>query len=192
RALRENEGDVLVFLAGAADIRRAADQLARAVPDDIDVRPLFGALPTAEQDLALAPSPAGRRRVVLATDIAETSLTVAGVRTVVDSGQVRSPRYDSRSGLTRLRTGVNSRASAEQRAGRAGRTEPGVAYRLWSKVEHAARRPFADPEIATADLAGLALELAVWGGGAAVTPGDTPEPAVTSGDTPEPPGTSGD
>jgi ATP-dependent helicase HrpB len=168
RALREQDGDVLVFLAGAADIRRVEAALtsgggAGGVPADVDVRPLFGNLPAADQDAALLPSPPGRRRVVLATDIAETSLTVEGVRVVVDSGLARTPRFDPRSGLTKLHTGPISRASAEQRAGRAGRTEPGVAYRLWSKVEHAARRPFADPEIATVDLAGLALELAVWG-----------------------------
>jgi ATP-dependent helicase HrpB len=163
RALREHEGDVLVFLAGAADIRRVQASLAADVPEDVDIRPLFGALPVAEQDLALSPSPPGRRRVVLATDIAETSLTVEGVRTVVDSGQARTPRYDPRTGLTRLQTGPISRASAEQRAGRAGRTGPGAAYRLWSKLEQAGRRPFPDPEIASVDLAGLALELAVWG-----------------------------
>lgn len=163
-ALRHDEGDILVFLAGAADIRRVASLLERENRiGNVDVRPLFGALSPSEQDLALTPSPAGRRRVVLATDIAETSLTVEGIRVVIDSGQVRSPRYDPRSGLTRLHTGVHSRASAEQRAGRAGRTEPGVAYRLWSRMEQATRRPHADPEIATVDLAGLALELAVWG-----------------------------
>ena len=163
-ALQHDEGDVLVFLAGAADIRRVESLLGgRGRPDDVDVRVLFGALSLQEQDLALAPSPAGRRRVVLATDIAETSLTVEGIRVVIDSGQVRSPHYDSRSGLTRLRTGANSRASAEQRAGRAGRTEPGVAYRLWSKMEQATRRPHADPEIVSVDLTGFALELAVWG-----------------------------
>jgi ATP-dependent helicase HrpB len=156
-------GDVLVFLAGAADIRRVASALDRSVPRDVDVRSLFGALPPADQDLALAPSPPGRRRVVLATDIAETSLTVAGVQIVVDRGEVRSPRYDPRSGLTRLQTGPISRSSAEQRAGRAGRTGPGVAHRLWTEGEHAHRRPFAPPEIETVDLAGLALELAVWG-----------------------------
>ena len=163
-ALHHDKGDVLVFLAGAADIRRVESLLGgRGRRDGVDVRLLFGALSLQEQDLALAPSPAGRRRVVLATDIAETSLTVEGIRVVVDSGQVRSPHYDSRSGLTRLRTGPNSRASADQRAGRAGRTEPGVAYRLWSKAEHASRRPHAEPEIASVDLTGLALELAVWG-----------------------------
>jgi ATP-dependent helicase HrpB len=161
RAVREEAGDVLVFLPGAADIRRV--EAALTLPAEVDVRPLFGALPAPAQDAALAPSPPGRRRVVLATDIAETSLTVEGVRVVVDSGESRTPRFDARSGLTKLHTGPISRASAEQRAGRAGRTGPGVAYRLWSKLEHAARRPYAEPEIASVDLAGLALELAVWG-----------------------------
>ncbi len=166
-ALATDEGDVLVFLAGAADIRRVGSLLGgRGRPPGVDIRSLFGALSPADQDLALAPSPAGRRRVVLSTDIAETSLTVEGIRVVVDSGQVRSPRYDTRSGLTRLHTGSSSRASADQRSGRAGRTEPGVAYRLWSKVDQATRRPHADPEIASVDLTGLALELAVWGSSA--------------------------
>src|SRR5213079_3354341 len=170
RALREQTGDLLVFLPGAGDIRRVEGALTEpgsALPADVDIRPLYGALPVADQDAALAPSPPGRRRVVLSTDIAETSLTVDGVRVVVDGGWHRTPRYDPRSGLTRLETVPITKASADQRAGRAGRTEPGVAYRLWSKLEHAARRPFPDPEIATADLAGLALELAVWGGAAA-------------------------
>ncbi len=163
-ALRSETGDVLVFLPGAADIRRAASALASAGPGpDVDVRPLFGALSLEEQDRALAPSPPGRRRVVLATDIAESSLTVAGVRVVVDAGLARVPRLDPRTGLTRLVTVTASKASAEQRAGRAGRTEPGVAIRLWSKVEHAPRPRFATPEIEQVDLAPLALELAVWG-----------------------------
>jgi ATP-dependent helicase HrpB len=166
-ALRTDPGDVLVFLAGAADIRRVGSLLATGVPSDVDVRPLFGALSRAEQDAALAPSPPGRRRVVLSTDIAETSLTVEGVGVVIDSGQVRSPRFDARSGLTRLQTGPNSRASADQRSGRAGRTGPGIAYRLWSSAEHAGRSGFAPPEITTVDLTGLALELAVWGTAAA-------------------------
>jgi ATP-dependent helicase HrpB len=177
RALREEAGDILVFLPGAGDIRRVESALrapGSGLPDGVDIRPLYGALPIADQDAALAPSPPGRRRVVLATDIAETSLTVDGVRVVVDGGWHRTPRYDPRSGLTRLETVGITKASADQRAGRAGRTEPGVAYRLWSKLEHAARRPFPDPEIAGADLAGLALELAVWGGTAAVSSGDTP------------------
>jgi ATP-dependent helicase HrpB len=162
-ALRTDPGDVLVFLPGAAEIRRVGSLLTTAVPPDVDVRPLFGRLTMGEQDAALAASPPGRRRVVLSTDIAETSLTVDGVRIVVDAGLARSPRFDVRTGLTRLHTGPSSRASAEQRSGRAGRASPGVAYRLWSEAEHATRRPFTPPEIASADLAGFALELAVWG-----------------------------
>ena len=163
-AVGEEPGDVLVFLPGAADIRRVEASLSGGgLPPDVDVRPLFGALPSAAQDAALAPSPPGRRRIVLATDIAETSLTVEGVRIVVDSGQARTPRFDARSGLTKLHTGPISRASAEQRAGRAGRTGPGVVYRLWSTLEHGARRPHPEPEMASVDLAGFALELAVWG-----------------------------
>ena len=127
------------------------------------MRPLYGSLAVQEQDGALAPSPPGRRRVVLATDIAESSLTVDGVRVVVDSGLARAPRFDARTGMTRLQTISISRASAEQRAGRAGRLGPGVAYRLWSPLEQAARRAQIDPEISQVDLAGLALELAAWG-----------------------------
>jgi ATP-dependent helicase HrpB len=167
QSLSIDAGDLLVFLAGAADIRRVRSLLVSKVPDDVDVRPLFGSLSRTDQDAALDRSPPGRRRVVLATDIAETSLTVEGVRVVVDSGLVRRPRFDARSGLTRLHTGPTSRASAEQRSGRSGRTGPGVAYRLWSEAEHAGRRAFAPPEIATVDLAALALELAVWGADAA-------------------------
>lgn len=163
-ALAHDEGDVLAFLAGAGDVRRTegllADRLGRT---DLEVRPLFGALGPAEQDAALAPARPGGRRVVLATDIAETSLTVDGVRVVVDAGEVRTPRHDPRTGLTSLQTGPASHASADQRAGRAGRTAPGVAYRLWDEAEHRHRRAFAEPEITTVDLAGLALELAAWG-----------------------------
>jgi ATP-dependent helicase HrpB len=164
-AATEAEGDVLAFLPGAAEILRTADQLGAALGPDaaVDVHPLFGALPAAEQDAALAPGLPGRRRVVLATDIAETSLTVAGVRVVVDAGLARRPVFDAGTGLTRLATAPASRASADQRAGRAGRLGPGVAVRLWSKVEHAARPRFDEPEIRQADLAGLALELAAWG-----------------------------
>ncbi len=161
QALRdEPTGDVLVFLPGAGEIRRVESLLG---PVDADIRPLFGALPAADQDAALQRSPPGRRKVVLATDIAETSLTVEGVRVVVDAGQARVPRYEPRTGMTALHTVAASKASAEQRAGRAGRTEPGVAYRLWSKMDHAARRPFAAPEISQVDLAPLVLELACWG-----------------------------
>ena len=165
RALREQSGDVLVFLPGIGEIRRSESMLRDTVGPDVDVFPLAGALSLAEQDAALAPSRPGRRRVVLSTDIAETSLTVDGVRVVVDSGLAREPRFDARSGMTRLTTVATSRASAEQRAGRAGRTEPGAAYRLWSKIEHGTRARHRSPEIAQADLAGFALELAAWGGG---------------------------
>jgi ATP-dependent helicase HrpB len=168
RALAEvPDGDLLVFLPGAGEIGRATRALADAGigggAGTVDVLGLYGSLPAAEQDRALAPSGVGRRRVVLATDIAETSLTVAGVTVVVDAGLARQPAHDPRTGLTALRTVPASKASTDQRAGRAGRTAPGYAYRLWSLVEHAARRPFTDPEITRVDLAGLALELAAWG-----------------------------
>lgn len=163
RALREQTGDILVFLPGIGEIRRVQGLLEGAVPTEVDVYPLAGALSLAEQDHALAPSPPGRRRVVLSTDIAESSLTVDGVRVVVDAGLARVPRFDQRTGMSRLTTVSTSRASADQRAGRAGRTEPGAAYRLWSKLEHGTRRPHLEPEITQVDLAGLALELAAWG-----------------------------
>jgi ATP-dependent helicase HrpB len=164
RALREEpHGGVLAFLPGAGEIHRVARLL--EADAGIDVRLLYGALPADAQDAALAPPPAGaaERRVVLATDIAETSLTVEGIRVVVDSGLARVPRFDPATGMTRLRTVGVSKASAEQRAGRAGRTAPGAAYRLWSKLEQAARPPHREPEIAHVDLAGLVLELAAWG-----------------------------
>lgn len=168
-ALRDADGDVLVFLPGAAEIRRVGDLLeaelatASRALGHVDVRPLFGMLSAAEQDAALAPSLPGGRRVVLATDIAESSLTVEGVRIVVDSGLARAPRFDARTGMTRLHTVAVSKASTDQRAGRAGRLGPGVVYRLWSPLEQAARRAHIDPEITQVDLAGLALELAAWG-----------------------------
>jgi ATP-dependent helicase HrpB len=166
-ALRSDEGDVLVFLPGIGEIRRVEQVLvvlaeSRRIAEDVDVYALAGALPQSEQDRALAPSPAGRRRVVLSTDIAESSLTVDGVRIVVDAGLARVPRFDARSGMTRLVTIATSRASADQRAGRAGRTSPGVAYRLWSKLEQATRPAHLPAEIGQVDLAGLALELAAW------------------------------
>ncbi|MEU2350769.1 helicase-related protein, partial [Modestobacter sp. NPDC013298] len=158
RALTETTGDVLVFLPGAAEIGAVAWRLSGL---DVDVRPLHGRLPAAQQDAALTAGP--RRRVVLATDVAETSLTVPGVRTVVDAGLVRSPRYDVARGLGALVTGRVSRAAATQRAGRAGREAPGRVYRLWSTAEHDRLPAFAEPEIAVADLTGAALELACWG-----------------------------
>jgi ATP-dependent helicase HrpB len=163
RALKEELGDVLVFLPGIGEIRRVEQFLTDRVGSDVDVRLLAGALSLAEQDMALMPSPIGRRRVVLSTDIAESSLTVSGVRIVVDAGLARVPRHDLGSGMTRLTTVSTSRASADQRSGRAGRTEPGVAYRLWSKLEHATRRAHLEAEITQVDLAGVALELATWG-----------------------------
>ena len=163
RALNEEVGDVLVFLPGIGEIRRVEQLLVDRVGTNVDVRLLAGALSLAEQDLALMPSPSGRRRVVLSTDIAESSLTVSGVRIVVDAGLARVPRHDLGSGMTRLTTISTSRASADQRAGRAGRTEPGVSFRLWSKLEHATRRAHLEAEITQVDLAGVALELAAWG-----------------------------
>jgi ATP-dependent helicase HrpB len=178
RALREDDGDVLVFLPGIGEIRRVGASLRDAIPAGVDVRELAGALGPAEQDLALAPSPAGRRRVVLATDIAETSLTVEGVRLVIDSGLARAPRFDVRTGMTRLTTVSVSRDSADQRAGRAGRTEPGVCYRLWSRVEHGARPAHRAPDITQVDLAGLVLELAAWGHADVPLPDAPPPKAV--------------
>ncbi len=163
RALRDETGDVLAFLPGIGEISRLADDLVGALGPDVDVHRLAGALALEEQDRALAPSPPGRRRVVLATDIAETSLTVDGVRVVVDSGLARAPRFDPGTGMTRLTTVSISRDSADQRAGRAGRVEPGAAYRLWSRMEHGTRPAHRPAEITQVDLAGFVLELAAWG-----------------------------
>jgi len=159
RAVETDEGDLLVFLPGVGEIRAVGRALGSL--GDVDVLPLHGRLSAGEQDRALRTGP--RRRIVLATDLAESSVTVEGVSVVIDAGLARKPLYDPGSGLTRLRTVTASRASADQRAGRAGRLGPGVAYRLWTQAEHATRRAWADPEILTADLAGLVLELAVWG-----------------------------
>lgn len=163
QALRENEGDVLAFLPGAGEIRRV-ERLLNEAGMSADVLPLYGELSAAEQDRAVSPGGA-RRRVVLATSIAETSLTIEGVRVVIDAGLARRPSFDPRSGMTRLETVKASLASADQRRGRAGRLGPGVAYRLWPEAENRAR-PAADrPEIESADLASLALDLALWGVG---------------------------
>jgi ATP-dependent helicase HrpB len=129
----------------------------------VEIAPLYGALDPRDQDRAIAPAPEGKRKVVLATSIAETSLTIQGVRVVIDAGQARVPRFDPASGLTRLATVRVSRAAADQRRGRAGRTEPGVCYRLWDEAETRALPAYADPEILDADLSGLALDLARWG-----------------------------
>lgn len=163
-ALHAEEGDVLVFLPGAGEIRRVQETLsADGVPPGVRVLPLFGTLSQEEQDEAIRPSPPGRRKVVLATSIAETSLTIEGVRVVVDSGLIRVPRFSPRTGMTRLETVTVSRASADQRRGRAGRLGPGVCHRLWTEAEDAALQPHRPPEILEADLAPLALELAAWG-----------------------------
>lgn len=164
QALREETGSILVFLPGEGEIRRVEALLKDSpLPGDPDVLPLYGALSQKEQDKAVAPVPSGRRKVVLATSIAETSLTIEGIRVVVDGGQSRSPRFDPQSGMTRLFTEPVSLAGAAQREGRAGRTEPGVCYRLWDKAGEGAFRPFPQPEILEADLAPLALDLANWG-----------------------------
>lgn len=164
RALAEESGSILVFLPGQGEILRTAERLAERVRrPDARIAPLYGALDPAQQDAAISPAPAGVRKVVLATSIAETSLTIEGVRVVIDAGLARVPRFDPASGLTRLATVRVSRAAADQRRGRAGRTEPGVAYRLWDEAETRALPAFADPEILDADLSGLALDLARWG-----------------------------
>ena len=163
RVLHNEAGDVLVFLPGAGEIRRTVSRLEGTVPNDVTLHPLFGNLPPKKQDGAIEPSPPGARKVVLATDIAETSLTIEGIRVVVDSGLRRTPRFDPQSGMTRLATVKISRASAEQRKGRAGRTQPGVCYRLWTPHTHQHLTAHTPPEIVNADLAPLALDLAQWG-----------------------------
>ena len=163
-ALRADGGSVLAFLPGAAEIRRTQNFLSERVQDaSIEIVPLFGALDAAVQDRAIAPAPKGTRKVVLATSIAETSLTIEGVRIVVDSGLARVPRYEPDIGLTRLETVRAARAAVDQRRGRAGRTEPGVCYRLWDEPQTASLAPYTQPEILSADLSSLVLDLAQWG-----------------------------
>jgi ATP-dependent helicase HrpB len=162
QALEKHEGDVLVFLPGAWEIRRTQELLQSRLGGRAELFPLYGDLPWEAQDRAIQPS-AGRRKIVLATPIAETSLTIEGVRVVVDSGFMRVPQFDPGSGLSRLTTVRLSRASSEQRAGRAGRLAPGVCYRLWSETTQRGLVPQSAPEIRTADLAPLVLELAAWG-----------------------------
>ena len=179
RALDEETGSALVFLPGVGEIRRVEERL-QGLGAGIDIAPLFGDLTPAEQDRAIAPSPPGRRKIVLATSIAETSLTIEGVRIVIDSGQMRVPRFSLRSGMTRLETVRVSQASADQRRGRAGRLEPGVCYRLWSEEMQRGLLPFTPPEILDADLAPMALELGVWGvADANALPWLTPPPAAS-------------
>jgi ATP-dependent helicase HrpB len=163
-ALRADPGSVLAFLPGAAEIRRTQNFLGERIHDaSIEIVPLFGALDASVQDRAIAPAPKGCRKVVLATSIAETSLTIEGVRIVVDSGMARVPRYEPDIGLTRLETVRASRAAVDQRRGRAGRTEPGVCYRLWDEPQTASLAAYTQPEILSADLSSLVLDLAQWG-----------------------------
>ncbi|QGM98505.1 ATP-dependent helicase HrpB [Methylocystis parvus] len=163
RALREEPGSVLAFLPGQGEIMRVASRLEEARLEGVDVAPLYGALDKGEQDRAISPAPRGRRKVVLATSIAETSLTIEGVRVVVDCGLSRVQLYEPDLGLSRLETVRSARASVDQRRGRAGRTEPGVCYRLWDEPQTASLPAFASPEILAADLSSLALDLAAWG-----------------------------
>lgn len=174
-------GDILAFLPGAREI----DGVSRRLADlsvATDIRPLFGAMSLDAQRAALAPAAAGRRKIVLATAIAETSLTVEGVRIVVDAGQARRARYDPNSGMSRLVTERVSKAEATQRAGRAGRLAPGVCYRMWTKGEEGAMAAFAPPEIETADLTSFALELANWGASEEDLALLTPPPAGALGE----------
>jgi ATP-dependent helicase HrpB len=164
RALASEPGDVLVFLPGAGEIRRACEAIVSGAGDaNLQVLPLYGDLDAQAQDAALRPAPPGRRKVVVATNLAETSLTIEGVRVVIDAGLERRQRFDPASGMSRLETVSISRASADQRRGRAGRTAPGTCHRLWSESAHAALAGHASPEILEADLAPFALELACWG-----------------------------
>lgn len=180
RALSKDQGSLLVFLPGMAEIRRVERRLLDARLDPtIRVTPLHGDLPQAEQDTAIAPAAAGTRKVVLATSIAETSLTIDGIRVVIDAGLLRVPRFDPRSGFTRLDTIRVTQDSADQRRGRAGRLEPGICYRLWTEQEHTTLAPRRPPEILEADLAPLVLDLALWG---------TADPAELSWLTPPPAG----
>ncbi|QBX37737.1 ATP-dependent helicase HrpB [Brevundimonas sp. S30B] len=163
-ALSEETGSILVFLPGQGEIHRLARLLTERVRDpSVEIAPLFGAMDRAEQDRAVQPAEPGLRKVVLATSVAETSLTIEGVRVVIDSGLSRVPRFDPSSGLTRLATVRVSRSSAEQRRGRAGRVEPGVCYRLWDEEQTRGLVPHQAPEIREADLTGFALDLARWG-----------------------------
>jgi len=164
QALNEQAGSLLVFLPGQGEIRRVEERLRAALRDPaIEIAPLYGALDQAEQDRAVLPAAAGRRKIVLATAIAETSLTIEGVRVVIDSGLARLPLYEPDIGVTRLVTQRASRAAADQRRGRAGRTEPGICYRLWEEAANGALDAFARPEMLSADLAPLLLDCAAWG-----------------------------
>ncbi|HKY73125.1 MAG TPA: ATP-dependent helicase HrpB [Nitrospira sp.] len=164
RSLAQDSGSLLVFLPGMAEIRRVERTLRDAGVDrDVIIAPLHGDLPQADQDQAIEPTKAGTRKVVLATSIAETSVTIDGIRVVIDAGQLRAPKFDSRSGLTRLETISVTQDSADQRRGRAGRLEPGICYRLWTEQEHQRLAVCRPPEILEADLAPLLVDLAQWG-----------------------------
>ena len=163
-ALGSESGSILVFLPGMGEIRRVAEILAARVGrPDVDIAPLYGALDSRAQDLAIAAPKPGRRKIVLATSIAETSLTIEGVRVVIDSGLMRVPVYEPDVGLTRLETVRVSRANADQRRGRAGRVEPGICYRLWQEAATGGLPPYSAPEILSADLSGFLLDCALWG-----------------------------
>jgi ATP-dependent helicase HrpB len=162
-AIAAEEGSILAFVPGQREIERTAERLEGRIPANADLVPLYGNLDGRAQDAAIKPAPAGRRKIVLATSIAETSLTIDGVRVVIDSGLSRLPKYEPATGLTRLETVRVSRASADQRAGRAGRTQPGVAIRLWRAEQTAALPAFTPPEILEADLSGLVLDAAAFG-----------------------------
>ncbi len=164
RALDREKGSILVFLPGQGEIERVARALSAKISNPaIIVAPLYGALDRRAQDRAVLPARPGERKIVLATSVAETSLTIEGVRVVIDSGLARVPRFEPDIGLARLETARAARASVDQRRGRAGRTEPGVCYRLWEEAATGALPAFATPEILSADLSGLALDLASWG-----------------------------
>jgi len=163
QALREHQGSVLVFLPGQGEITRTAERLGARLPAHVELAPLYGQLSPSDQDRAIQPAPEGRRKIVLATSIAETSLTIEGIRIVIDSGFRRVPVYEPATGLTTLATTRVSRAGADQRRGRAGRTAPGICIRLWNQGQTAALTPFETPEILAADLSGLMLDLAAWG-----------------------------
>jgi ATP-dependent helicase HrpB len=162
-ALRTETGSILAFLPGAGEIERAARLLEPELPAEVSLHRLYGALDPTAQDAAIRPAVAGRRKIVLSSAIAETSLTIEGVRVVIDAGLSRRARYEPDIGVTRLETVRASQSSVEQRRGRAGRLEPGVCYRLWPEGETRARPAFDPPEILNADLSGLALDLAAWG-----------------------------
>lgn len=162
-ALRHNDGDVLVFLPGQREIKRVESELHGTVPVNTDVFALYGEAPAEQQRAALAPAKDGRRKVILATSIAETSLTIDGIRSVVDSGLSRSPRFDPRRGMSGLVTLLVSVATADQRRGRAGRQAPGICYRMWTEEQHKALPRNPVPEIVVTDLAPLLLECALWG-----------------------------